>query len=330
MKSSEATYISPVADPKRLKTLRDYHILDTEPEARFDELTLLASRICDAPISIISLVDENRLYFKSTVGLDVREIPSAHSFCVEVVRRKEPIIVKDAKEDERFLQNPLVHSEPYFRFYAAAPLLAPNNQVIGTLCVVDYIPRNLNLEQMEALKILSRQVITQMELDNQAIRDPLTGLYNRRFTDELLQAELKKMERKNKSLGLIMLDIDHFKKINDNYGHYAGDSFLQSFCKILTDNIRSEDVACRIGGEEFMIIMPEASLETVKQRAEKLRVQVSEMEFVYNNETCKNITISSGVACYPEHGTTVKDLFHNIDKALYKAKENGRNKIFIA
>ena len=330
MESAEPLVSSSVIDPLRLKTLLDYRVLDTEPESRFDELTLLASRICDTPISIISLVDRDRLFFKSAVGLDVREIPNAHSFCEEVVNRREAIQVKDAKEDERFLCNPLVHSEPYFRFYAASPLIAPNDYVIGTLCVIDYIPRNLNLEQKEALNILARQVITQMELDKQVIRDPLTGLFNRRYADDLINAELRKMERKRSSLGVIMLDIDHFKNINDTFGHNAGDALLKSFANLLMDNIRFEDIACRIGGEEFMIILPETDIDTITKRAEKVRDQISRMEFIYDDRSLDAITVSVGVACFPMHGKTLSHLYQKADSAMYRAKDAGRNNVQLA
>lgn len=322
--------ISPHNEEKRLQTLRDYRVLDTDRETRFDELTLLASRICDAPISLISLVDEGRLFFKSSVGIDVREIPSNHSFCLEVISKRQPIIVKDAKHDDRFKHNPLVHDEPFFRFYAAAPLIAPNGYAIGTLCVIDYIPRNINLEQMEALEILSHQVITQLELDAQAIHDPLTGLFNRRYADEVLASEFKRMKRKSKPLGLILLDIDHFKNINDNYGHQVGDTVLKLFSGLLTDNIRYEDVVCRIGGEEFLIILPETSIDVTIDRAEKIRVRVNNMDLVHDDKLLEPITVSAGVAVYPEHGTTVNELLHVVDQALYSAKDQGRNKVVVA
>jgi diguanylate cyclase (GGDEF)-like protein len=330
MESQGNTSVSAEVETQRLKTLRDYCILDTEPESRFDELTLLASRICETPIAIISLVDEERLFFKSAVGLDVKEIPSKHSFCVEVTMKKEPIIVKDAKEDERFASNPLVHSEPYFRFYAAAPLMAPNGHVVGTLCVIDYIPRNINLEQLEALQILSRQIITQLELDAQAIRDPLTDLFNRRYADEVLLSEFKRMERKDLPLGLMLLDIDHFKTINDTYGHNAGDCVLKSFGKLLLENIRYEDIACRIGGEEFMIILPETTLETTRQRAEAIRKQFNNMEFHYNNNIIEQLSVSAGVANYPMHGKTADEVLLLADRALYQAKKEGRNLVIAA
>ena len=321
---------NPEHDPVRLKTLRDYCVLDTEPEARFDELTLLASRICNTPIAIISLVDEKRLYFKSAIGLKIREIPSNHSFCIEVVKQNEPIVVKDAKEDERFQSNPLVHDNPYFRFYAAAPLVAPNNQVIGTLCVIDYIPRDINLEQKEALKILARQVITQLELDVQAIRDPLTGLFNRRYADEILRSELRRMDRKKAFLGLLIIDIDNFKKINDTHGHGAGDAVLKTFGKYLMENVRYEDVVCRIGGEEFMVIIPETTLETAVHRSEEIRKEFHEMNFLYDNKVVDKLSLSIGVATYPVHGKLAEDLIRCADRALYQAKAEGRNRVIAA
>jgi len=317
-------------EDQRLQTLRDYCVLDTEHESRFDELTLLASRICEAPIALISLVDEGRLFFKSAIGIDVKEIPSKHSFCVEVISRRQPIIVKDAKEDERFASNPLVHDEPYFRFYAAAPLIAPNGCAIGTLCIIDYIPRNINLEQLEALEILSRQIITQLELDAQAIHDPLTGLFNRRYADEVLASEFKRMKRKEKPLGLILLDIDHFKAVNDTYGHQVGDTVLKLFSGLLTDNVRYEDVACRIGGEEFLIILPETSLDVAQERAEKIRKQFNEMELEHDYKTLDPLSVSAGIAIYPNHGTTVDELLQIADRALYQAKDEGRNKVMVA
>ena len=330
MAKSNGAACSPEYDPARLKTLRDYCVLDTEPETRFDELTLLASRICNTPIAIISLVDEERLYFKSAVGLKIREIPSNHSFCIEVLKQCEPIIVKDAKEDDRFKSNPLVHDNPYFRFYAAAPLIAPNNHVIGTLCVIDYIPRDINLEQQEALKILARQVITQLELDVQAIRDPLTGLFNRRYADEILRSELRRMDRKKASLGLLIIDIDNFKKVNDTHGHGTGDAVLKTLGKYLMENVRYEDVACRIGGEEFMVIIPETILGVAQQRSEDIRNEFHKMKFLYDNKILDNLSLSIGVAAYPTHGKSAEDIFRCADSALYRAKAEGRNRVIAA
>src|SRR3989441_990568 len=157
----------PVAMPKtdaaRVAALEKYAILDTDPEQSFDDLTLLASFICKTPIALISLVDENRQWFKSRIGLDVSETPRAIAFCSLAIQQSDVSVVPDALEDERFRNNPLVVSDPHIRFYAGAPLINEDGYALGTLCVVDRAPRELVPEQKEALKALSRLVVAQLE-----------------------------------------------------------------------------------------------------------------------------------------------------------------------
>lgn len=155
----------PNNEEDRLQALIDYQVLDTEAEQRFDDLTAIAAHICNTPISLISLVDENRQWFKSKVGLEATETPRELAFCAHTILQPQKIlIVPNAEEDERFADNPLVKSEPNIRFYAGAPLVTPDGLPIGTLCTIDNKPRELNAEQIEALQALSRQVISQLEL----------------------------------------------------------------------------------------------------------------------------------------------------------------------
>src|SRR3974390_2333282 len=152
------------SEKKRLKVLWQYEVLDTVPEELFDDLTELAARICGTPIALISLVDEKRQWFKSKVGTDVKETSRDVSFCAHAIKQAELFIVPDAAQDKRFANNPLVTSDPKIRFYAGAPLITADGYALGTLCVIDKVPRELRSDQKQALLILARHVVSQLEL----------------------------------------------------------------------------------------------------------------------------------------------------------------------
>jgi GAF domain-containing protein len=154
----------PQDEKKRLKVLWQYEVLDTVPEEVFDELTELAAHICEAPIALLSLVDQSRQWFKAKVGTTVKETSRDISFCAYAITQPGLFIVPDATKDERFANNPLVISDPKIRFYAGAPLITPDGHALGTLCVIDKVPRELRPDQQQALLILARHVVTQLEL----------------------------------------------------------------------------------------------------------------------------------------------------------------------
>ncbi len=166
-------------------------------------------------------------------------------------------------------------------------------------------------------------------LRSQSILDPLTGLYNRRFMEETLAREIRRAERNQRPLNIIMLDIDHFKQFNDTFGHEAGDAMLREVGQILKVNIRGGDVACRFGGEEFVLILPETTVEDARQRAEELREKIRQMTVLHRGQALGIITISLGVAAYPNHGMTGETLLRAADKALYQAKFEGRDRVII-
>ena len=163
-------------------------------------------------------------------------------------------------------------------------------------------------------------------LRHQAFRDPLTGLYNRRFLHEALNLELRRAVRSGRPVGLVMLDVDRFKKINDAYGHAAGDSLLQAVATLLQSKVRASDVLCRYGGDEFSIVMPETSLEDATRRTDEWRSAVKLLSIEWEGKILAGLTISSGVAAYPICPTS-DALFREADSALYSAKASGRDQV---
>ncbi|MBI3914753.1 MAG: diguanylate cyclase [Chloroflexi bacterium] len=167
-------------------------------------------------------------------------------------------------------------------------------------------------------------------LHQMSFRDGLTGLFNRRYMEETLERELRRAARAQKSLGIVMLDLDHFKQFNDEYGHEAGDKLLRELGSLLNKNIRAGDIACRYGGEEFTLILSDASLETIMRRAEQVHDQVKHLHVRVGGHLLEGITASLGVALYPNHAASSDDLLRAADHALYQAKKEGRNQVVVA
>lgn len=161
-----------ISEPERLRALRRYHILDTEPEQAFNDLAQLAAFVCSTPMAMVSLIDERRQWFKARTGVDVAQIPREHAFCQYAMRAEDVYEIPDTAADPRFDHNPLVTGSPYIRFYSGAPLLTPEGQCVGTLCALDVVPRQLSPDQREALRVLARQVMALLELRRLRIGRP--------------------------------------------------------------------------------------------------------------------------------------------------------------
>ena len=168
------------------------------------------------------------------------------------------------------------------------------------------------------------------KLHIQSIHDPLTGLFNRRYMQDSLERELRRSARGKKPLGLIMMDIDRFKKFNDEFGHDAGDKLLVEFGQHIGKQFREYDIPCRYGGEEFMVLMPETPIEVAQKRAEQLRKSMKNLQLQYKGDMLGPVSLSLGVAVFPFHGQTPENLFRAADAALYQAKADGRNCVSIA
>lgn len=214
------------------------------------------------------------------------------------------------------------------------PLLA-NGQVIGTLQVADDA---LDIEQIERRALVVGEQVgmalsnlrLRETLRNQSIRDVLTGLYNRRYTDETLEREIHRASRDASTVCVLVMDVDFFKRFNDSFGHQAGDAVLTSLGTLLRKSARGSDVASRMGGEELAIVMPGAALPDAARRAEEIRAAIEKMDAMHDGRSIGPVTVSIGVAAYPEHGTTSVDLLRVADGALYRAKREGRNRVIVA
>ncbi|MBS1169558.1 MAG: hypothetical protein H6R01_476 [Burkholderiaceae bacterium] len=201
---------------------------------------------------------------------------------------------------------------------------------------VEVSGKRLYIDEKPSLIFTCKDVTLRLDAENEikalnlklrdiSIRDNLTGLFNRRYLDEMIVRELARAKRKNLSLTLIMTDLDRFKTINDTYGHPAGDHVLQVFSELMIKHCRISDICCRYGGEEFLIICLDMTEETAIQRAEQLRIATETTSIQFENGASVNVTASFGIAAFPQHGNTPDALISAADKALYHAKNTGRN-----
>jgi diguanylate cyclase (GGDEF)-like protein/PAS domain S-box-containing protein len=232
---------------------------------------------------------------------------------------------------------PCAHAVGVSHTYLCVPILA-QGEALGVLHLqaTDAVPQ-LNAAELSLNTTFAGQVglsIANIKLREalriQSVRDVLTGLYNRRYLEEVLDREIRRAGRAAQSLGLVILDLDHFKTFNDTYGHDAGDTVLREAAALLVKNVRTEDFVCRYGGEEFVIILPTADLDGARARAERLRMKTKELTIVYQGQTLRMVTFSMGVAEFPRHGTTPQELMAAADAALYQAKREGRDRVVVA
>jgi diguanylate cyclase (GGDEF)-like protein len=220
-----------------------------------------------------------------------------------------------------------------FPFYLAES--APINwaSLLSFFMIASSISIMMNIIHQKDLSQIEQQtqeiIANNEKLQQAAIRDPLTNLFNRRYMAVTLDREIHRAMRAEIPLGILMMDLDHFKEINDLYGHSAGDLILQALGTCLQECTRKSDIACRFGGEEFVIIMPGASQDVVLERAELLREKAKNFILEHEGNMIKSISISIGVSIYPQHGINQDRLLINADKALYQAKRSGRNRVNI-
>lgn len=309
----------PADESTRLDTLRALNILDTSPEERFDRLTRLAKRLFGVPIALVSLVDADRQWFKSCVGLSASETSRDISFCGHAILGDDILMIPDTLADERFHDNPLVTEAPHIRFYAGCPLQVPNGSKLGTLCLIDIEPRSLTPEDRDLLRDLARMAEQELAAVQLATIDELTMLSNRRGFEALGQHALNVCTRMDKPATLLFFDLNDFKRVNDRFGHAEGDKALTTFAELLRDAFRDSDVIGRLGGDEFVAVLTDSNEDESEAAIERLQ----ELVDARNGEAKRgyNIDFSVGeVAFDPLKHASITELLAEADAEMYKHK----------
>lgn len=309
----------PKTEEKRLSALKLLKILDTACEERFDRLTQLASRMFDVPIALVSLVDENRQWFKSCAGLSAQETSREISFCGHAILGDDVFVINDAAKDIRFMDNPLVTNEPNIRFYAGCPLKSIDGHNLGTLCIIDKKPRHLSENDLLNLKDLAKLVEQELTAVELATVDELTQIANRRGFVALAQKGVDICIRQNVPASLVFLDLDNFKPINDQHGHMAGDKVLTNLSNHMKNVFRTSDFIGRIGGDEFAILLTDATFEAAVASMERLQSVLNE-----DNDKCclqHEISFSYGVVNVELHDNPdIESLLKKADTLMYQNK----------
>lgn len=313
----------PADESTRLDTLRALNILDTSPEERFDRLTRLAKRLFGVPIALVSLVDADRQWFKSCVGLSVSETPRDVSFCGHAILGDDILMIPDTLCDERFHDNPLVTEGPKIRFYAGCPLRVPNGSKLGTLCLIDVEPRTLSDEDRDLLRDLARMAEQELAAVQLASMDELTMLSNRRGFETLAQHALNVCTRMEMPATLLFFDLNDFKQVNDRFGHAEGDNALTTFAQLLRDAFRDSDVIGRLGGDEFVAVLTGSDHDESAAAIRRLRKLVD----ARNGDAKRGYDIGYSVgevAFDPLKHASITQLLAEADAAMYKHKAGSK------
>ncbi len=309
--------------------MRAYDILGTPPELEFDALTRLAAFMFDVPIAVVSVMDEDRLWFKSRIGLDVPELDRKVAFCAHAIMQpRQALVVDDLMGDERFSGNPLVAQAPHIRFYAGAPIVDPDGFALGTIAVIDAQPRQFSAAQRDALVDLSTLVMTALrnrrsalELSRLARTDHLTGIANRAQFELAVATEIQQATRTGEGFSVLCMDLDGFKDVNDEHGHAAGDEILREVSRRLQSQLREGDTVARLGGDEFGIVMRRGTAEEALALRKRI-VAAVQQPVTLSSGPVVAVGMSVGEASFSKAACTAEALLGQADRALYASKRS--------
>ena len=317
-------------DDGRVAALRRLDVLDTAVEEPFEKIVTLVRTVLAVPVATVTLVDRDRQWFKARRGMEQSETPRAVSFCTHTIQQRDPLIIENALADPRFAESPLVVGPPYVRSYAGIPLRTPEGYNVGALCAMDTRPRRFSPADIAILSNFANIVCDELELRLIAQVDHLTGALTRRGFVDQAQREMERTLRYGRASSLIMIDVDHFKRVNDTYGHSIGDQVLKQIASLAETTLRPCDLFGRLGGEEFALLMPETSGAAALVVAERLRNTIAEHPMTLHGGGTIHVTASFGVAELSTSFNTLTAWLERADTMLYAAKSGGRNRTQLA
>ena len=335
----------PCDEVLRQQILDDHELIDTPADPYLDTLVRVVREVFEVKTVLVSLIDHDRQWFKSRIGLEITETPRTISFCAHAILGTQPLIVEDTYNDLRFHDNPVVVNNPQIRFYAGQPLFSQEGQPLGTLCLIDPTPRQLTDKQVRLFIDMATLVEGYLKLrhvseqtaqlraalsreQRKTMLDPLTQLWNRAGLNHFLPRQQEQADDLGLQLGVLFCDLDYFKKVNDSHGHAAGDQVLWETARRISAAVRPQDVVTRSGGEEFVVLLHVHDEHELLQIAERIRNALHK-EPITIDELQLNLTISIGAALRgPLEPATAT--MNRADQALYQAKGNGRNRVELA
>jgi len=308
-------------EAERLHALRTLNILDTSHEERFDRVTRMAKRMFNVSISLVSLVDEDRQWFKSAQGLEATETPRDISFCGHAINQEGLFIIPDAIKDERFFDNPLVTEAPNIRFYAGYTLNIREGLNIGTLCLIDENPRVMDEEDQQLFKDLGAMIEQEIKSIQLATLDELTLISNRRGFLTLADHNLKLCRRKQVAMTFLLFDLNKFKAINDTHGHHEGDFVLTKFAQLMLDTFRDIDVIGRLGGDEFVAMLTDSDKENTDKILTRFAVAIDQANATMNKPYIIEYSVGQEHFQYDTE-KSAEEMIKEADAAMYKDKKN--------
>lgn len=320
------TTIFQTDEPARLAALKRLDVLDTAPEEQFDKIVALVRTVLDVPMATVTLVDAHRQWFKAQHGMPTVETPRSVSFCTHTVAACAPLMIEDATRDPRVADSPLVTGDPHIRAYLGAPLMTPDGHAVGALCAIDTVARRFTPAQIEVLVGFARLVVDELEMRQIAVTDQLTGSLSRRGFMAAVDREIARCRRYARPVTLAVLDVDHFKRVNDTHGHPAGDAVLRQLVGRCTSMLRPVDLVGRLGGEEFALLLPETGISAAALTIERVRAAIAAEPFEIGTSHPLRVTASFGLTALDTHDDADTWL-QRADTGLYAAKRGGRDRI---